>query len=388
VVTHPIAIAGGGIAGLACALALARRGFPSVVLEQAKTLGEAGVGLQVAPNALRVLDALGVGDAAKRHALLIERMLMMDAVSGEAVVDIPCGPAFVRRFGQPYAVAHRADVHGALLEGCRASGKVELRTSSRVLGFSTGNDVRVQLEGEEIRAAALVGADGVHSAVRRQLLADGDPQPAGAMIYRAVIPAADMPRDLQHPWPTLWAGPGTHIIYYPLRDWSTFNFGATLVSSRTDFEDGSEAPLEEALPLFSASCEAPLRALRAARKFRRYVIRHRPPAAKWSAGAVTLAGDAAHPMVQYIAQGAAQALEDALALAYAVEQHPQDLSEAFQHYQRARIVRASRVQISSLMMHHLMHAAGIERLVRNSIFAGRTAEQHYDRLAWLYDGTR
>ena len=379
-----IAIAGGGIGGLACALALARRGFACVVLEQAKSLGEAGVGLQVAPNALRVLDALGVGDAAKRHALLIERMLMMDAVSGEPVIDIPCGEAFARRFGQPYALAHRADVHGALLEGCRASGLVELRTSSRVVGFSAGAQVEVQLERETLRASGLVGADGVHSVVRKHLLADGDPQPAGAMIYRAVIPAADMPRDLQHPWPTLWAGPGTHIIYYPLRDWSTFNFGATLVTGRADFADGSEAPLEEALPLFSASCEAPLRALRAAGRLRRYLIRHRPPAPKWSAGPVTLAGDAAHPMVQYIAQGAAQALEDAFALADAVASVPQDLAEAFHRYERARIVRASRVQISSLMMHHLMHAAGIEREVRNSIFAGRTAEQHYERLAWLY----
>lgn len=288
-----IAIAGGGIGGLA----LARRGFACVVLEQAKSLRE----------------------AAKRHGLVIERMLMMDAVSGEPVVDIPCGDAFVRRFGQPYVVAHRADVHGALLEGCRASGLVELRTSSRVVGFSLRNGVAVHLDGGEVQAAALVGADGVHSAVRKQLLADGDPQPAGAMIYRAVIPAADMPRDLQHPWPTLWVG------------------------SRADFDDGSEAPLEEALPLFSASGETPLCALRAA-----------------------------------------QALEDAAALADAVASSPNDLAEAFQRYERARIVRASRVQISSLMMHHLMHAAGIERLVRNSIFAGRTPEQHYERLAWLY----
>jgi salicylate hydroxylase len=384
-----IAIAGGGIGGLACALALARQGVHSTVLEQARELGEAGVGLQVAPNALRVLDALGVGAAATRHALLIERMAMMDAVTGEPVIDIPCGEAFRRRFGNPYAVAHRADIHGALLDACRASGLVELRTSARVRRFqSSASEVEVELEqGAAVRASALVGADGVHSTVRKQLLGDGDPLPAGAIIYRAVIPAADMPRELQHPWPTLWAGPGTHIIYYPLRDWSTFNFGATLVSERTDFADGSEAPLEEALPLFSASCETPLRALRAANRFRRYIIRHRRPVETWSIGRVTLLGDAAHAMVQYIAQGAAQALEDAQALASAVQLSGADLAEAFQRYQKARIVRASRVQVSSLMMHHLMHAAGIERSVRNSIFAGRSAEQHYDRLEWLYGAT-
>ncbi|HUQ73461.1 MAG TPA: FAD-dependent monooxygenase [Burkholderiales bacterium] len=381
-----IAIAGGGIGGLACALALARRGLHSVVLEQARELGEAGVGLQVAPNALRVLDALGVGAAATRHALLIERIRMMDAVTGEPIVDIPCGEAFIRRFGNPYAVAHRADIHGALLDACRASGLVELRTSARVCAFDdSGSHVQVELEaGGAVHASALVGADGVHSVVRKQLLDDGDPLPAGAIIYRAVIPAADMPRELQHPWPTLWAGPGTHIIYYPLRDWSTFNFGATLVSARTDFADGSEASLEEALPLFGASCEMPLRALRAARRFRRYIIRHRRPVESWTVGRVTLLGDAAHAMVQYIAQGAAQALEDAQALAEALAASPTEPGEAFKRYQEARIVRASRVQVSSLMMHHLIHAGGIERQVRNSLFAGRSAEQHYERLDWLY----
>lgn len=384
----PVAIAGGGIGGLACALALARRGFPSVVLEQAREFGEAGVGLQVAPNALHVLDALGVGEAAKRHALMIERMVMMDGVSGETIVDIPCGEDFARRFGNPYAVAHRADIHGALLDGCSARGDmIELHTNSRVTSYRVdGGAVEVELEnGIRIGAAALVGADGVRSRVRQLVIGDGEPLAAGAIIYRAVIPAADMPHDLQKPWPTLWAGPGTHIIYYPLRDWSMFNFGATVVSGRSDFEDGSEAPLEEVLALCAGNCDTPLRAMRAAQRFRRYLIRHRPPAGNWSDGPVTLLGDAAHPMVQYIAQGAAQALEDALALAAAVAAARGDFAEAFRRYQAVRIVRSARVQVSSLLMHHIYHAAGVERLVRNSVFAGRTPREHYERLAWLYE---
>src|SRR5262245_63567338 len=128
----PVAVAGGGIGGLACALALARHGFQSLVLEQAAEFGEAGVGLQMAPNALSVLDALGVGEAAKKNALLIERLLMMDAVTGEEVVNIPCGDRFRERFGNPYAVAHRADIHGALLDAGRAHELVELHTNARV----------------------------------------------------------------------------------------------------------------------------------------------------------------------------------------------------------------------------------------------------------------
>ena len=133
--TQPIAIAGGGIGGLACALALARKGFRSLVLEQAREFGEVGVGLHVAPNALSVLDALGVGVAAKKNALMIERLLMMDGVTGEEVANIPCDARFERRFGNPYAVAHRAHIHGPLLDACRAHDLIELRTDSRVTDF-------------------------------------------------------------------------------------------------------------------------------------------------------------------------------------------------------------------------------------------------------------
>src|SRR5215831_14507845 len=154
----PVAIAGGGIGGLATALALARHGFRSLVLEQSREFGEVGVGLHVAPNALSVLDALGVGAAAKKNALMIERMLMLDAVTGEEVANIPCAP-FERAFGNPYAVAHRAHIHGPLLDACRASPLIELRTDSRVMGFEPqGSGVAVQMHsGTPIAAAALIG---------------------------------------------------------------------------------------------------------------------------------------------------------------------------------------------------------------------------------------
>lgn len=382
----PVAIAGGGIGGLACALALAQRGFTCVVLEQARELGEAGLGLQVAPNALAVLDALGVGQAAKRNALLIEKLVMMDGVTGEEVASIGCGERFRQRFGNPYAVAHRADIHGTLLEACSAHGLVRLRTQSRVIGFEQLDEgVRIELaSGGHVEAAALIGADGVGSTVRRRLLDDGELSPSGAVIYRSTIPAAEMPKDLQHPFPTFWAGPGWHVIYYPVRDWSMFNFGGTVVTGETTPSAVHDAAPADVLPLFEGACETPLRALRLPRQFRRYPILYREPVESWSKGCVTLLGDAAHPMVQYLAQGAAMALEDALCLAVEAEAHDGRFAAAFRSYQATRIVRTARVQISSLMMDKINHAKGVERLVRNSLFAGRTQEEFYDRIAWLY----
>jgi salicylate hydroxylase len=382
----PVAIAGGGIGGLACALALARHGFRSVVLEQAREFGEVGVGLHVAPNALSVLDALGVGLAAKKNALMIERLQMLDAVSGEMVVDIPCDERFVRRFGNPYAVAHRAHIHGPLLDACRAHDLVELRTDSRVTGFELrGGGVIVQLEsGARVEAAALVGADGVYSAVRKQIVGDGDPLAAGAIIFRATIPAAEMPKDLQRPYPTFWAGPDWHVIYYPISDWSMFNLGCTVLTGDALLREPEEFARDAVLPYFPGGCETPRRVMNIPKTYRRFTIVHREPVDNWTVGAATLLGDSAHPMVQYIAQGAAMALEDAICLAGCAKECGGDFAQAFRRYQEARLVRTARVQISSMMMSKLNHAKGVERKVRNALFEGRSVEEHYERLAWLY----
>ncbi|MET0445005.1 MAG: 3-hydroxybenzoate 6-monooxygenase [Pseudorhodoplanes sp.] len=381
----PIAVAGGGIGGLAAALALAQKGFASEVLEQVAEFGEAGVGLQVAPNALSALDALGVGDPVKRRALLIERMVMFDTITGSEVVNVECGERFRERFGNPYAVAHRADVHGALLEACRAHPLVSLRTHARVTHFEQdGASVRVFLQsGETLDAQALIGADGIRSTVRQACLNDGPPEASGAVIFRAVIPAGEMPKDLQQPYPSFWAGPNSHVIYYPVRDWSLFNFGATVVTGETERDESTDIDPGTVRPLLEAHHATVQRLLRIPKSFRCYVIRHRRPVENWTRGRVTLLGDAAHPMVQYIAQGAAMALEDAVTLA-ACADRADDLAAAMQAYQTIRIVRTARVQISSLMMHYLNHASGVERLVRNSLFEGRSQEDHYERLAWLY----
>jgi salicylate hydroxylase len=264
---------------------------------------------------------------------------------------------------------------------------IELRTNSRVMDFAPeGRGVAAMLEGGgRVAAAALIGADGVYSNVRKRIVGDGDPLPAGAIIFRATIPAAEMPKDLQHPYPTFWAGPGWHMIYYPISDWSMFNLGCTVLTGQDKLSEAEEFAPEVVLPYFLDRCEIPDRVLHIPKSFRRFVIVHREPVDNWCMGAATLLGDAAHPMVQYIAQGAAMALEDAICLAGCADQcGGDDFVQAFQRYQDARIVRTARVQLSSMMMSKLNHAKGVERKVRNSSFEGRTAEQWYDRLAWLY----
>lgn len=381
----PVVVSGGGIGGLACALALAQKGFGVIVCEQAPQFGQVGAGLQVAPNALSVLDALGVGNEVKSQALLVKKMLMMDAISGNPVCSIPCGDEFQSRFGNPYAVAHRADVHGALLRACEAHENVTLKNNFKIVEYKDdGDGVQVRSEaGDVVAAAALVGADGVRSKIRQQMKNDGDPIPVGAVIYRTLVPASAMPRDLQHPFPTLWTGPDAHLIYYPVRDWAQFNVGATVNRSVEDIVEG-EAGLDEALAAFENWNEIPLRVLKLSSTYQRYVIRHRPPTDNWGAGNVVLLGDAAHPMVQYIAQGAAMALEDAVCLASQVDANNGDFSAAYASYQAIRIVRTARVQISSLMLDRIYHVGGVERLVRNSIFEGRSPSDYFDRLSWLF----
>jgi len=379
-------VAGGGIGGLAAALALGLKGFRVLVLEQASQFGEIGAGIQLAPNAWHAIDALGVGAQVKRDAVFIERLLMMDGVSGETVIDIPLDAKFRERYGNPYAVTHRADIHGSLLEGCRAQAAIELRPRARVAGFRIEQaGVSVELEGgERIAGAALVGADGWNSRVREAIVGDGEPPASGHMCYRAVLPAEQMPEDLRWAAATLWAAPNTHIVHYPLRGWKLFNLVATVVRERAALGHNEEAPPEEVLPLFAKNCEKPTSLLRVPRAFRRWMLRFREPVESWTQGPVGLLGDAAHLMLQYMAQGAAMALEDAVCLGACADAADGDFPAAFRRYQATRLVRASRVQVSSRLMGLLYHAEGVERLIRNDIYQGRSPERYYDALDWVF----
>ncbi|MBA3479349.1 MAG: 3-hydroxybenzoate 6-monooxygenase [Lautropia sp.] len=384
----PILIAGGGIGGLACALALSRQGFQVKVLEQASQVGEIGAGIQLGPNAFAAFDALGVGDRARSRAVYTERMVMMDAIDASVVADVPLGEAFRRRFGNPYAVIHRADVHQVLLEGVQETELIEFKTSARVVRLEQ-DEAGVPVfdaGGSAYRGCALIGCDGVKSAVRQQIVGD-DVRVTGHVVYRAVVEADDFPQELRWNYPTIWVGPDCHLVHYPLRGGDQFNLVVTFHSARQEVWGVSDGDQQEVLTHFQGIHPLPHRLLDLPKSWRRWATADREPIARWSFGLATLLGDAAHPMMQYLAQGACMALEDAVTLGAAIEAQDGDLAAAFARYEHLRVTRTARMVLSTREMGRIYHAKGVERLVRNSLWTGRTPERYYDALEWIYGWT-
>ena len=376
---------GGGIGGMAAALALARLGMRIELLEQSARIGEIGAGLQLAPNAFAALDALGIGAEVRHGAVFTERLVLMDAVDCSEVASVPVGEAFRRRFGNPYAVTHRADLHEAIHAAVQRHPLIRLHTSAHVSALELGADAVAArtTDGRVFRADGLVGCDGVKSVVRERVVGDGV-RVTGHVVYRAVVPTPAMPADLRWNAPVVWGGPNCHLVHYPLRGGDQYNLVLTFHSREREewgVRDGSK---DEVLSYFQGVHARPRQLLDLPTSWRRWATADREPVARWSAGRATLLGDAAHPMMQYLAQGACMALEDAVALGAAVRHCDYDLPAAFRLYEQARATRAARVVLMVREMGRIYHASGVERLVRNDLWKGRSAERFYDSLEWLY----
>lgn len=383
-----IIVAGGGIGGLSAALGLATRGCRVTVLEQADAFGEIGAGIQIGPNAFHAMDWLGVGEAARRKAVYIDKLVMMDGMSGEEIAHIPVDEPFRKRFRNPYAVIHRADLHGVLLDACRARSDIALVTRARVVGYANdraGASVRTE-KGDTFAGDAVIGCDGIRSRIREQVTGGDAIRLSGHVAYRAVLPIEKMPEDLRWNAATLWAGPKCHMVHYPLQGWKTFNLVATF-QTEVDAVGVSEAGTrEEILSRFGNVVQRARKLLEVPTEWRRWVLGDREPIENWTDGRVTLLGDAAHPTHQYFAQGACMAMEDAVCLADKFDKTNGDLDAAFQAYQHDRIIRAYRVVLSSRMLGRVYHAEGVERKIRNSVLGAKTPEEFYNGLQWLYGG--
>jgi len=383
----PIVIAGGGLGGLAAALGLARKGRQTVVLEQAPQFAEIGAGIQLAPNAFHAFDTLGIGEVARRVAVLVDELVLMDAVAGERIIGIPVGEAFRNRFGNPYAVVHRADLHEALVEACRATGLVGLRVRARVDRYEQdANGVTVILQsGEHLSGCALIGADGLRSHIRRQVVGDGEPIVSGHTSFRSLIPTERMPPDLRWNAATLWAGPKCHLVHYPLKGGKVFNLVVTAHNNAQEAVAGVPVAKEQVHSSFPHICPRARQIIEHGQNWRRWVLCDREPVSNWVDHRVALLGDAAHPMLQYFAQGACMALEDAACLGQAVEAHGHDLQQALRMYNCLRAPRTGRVQISSRLIGELIyHASDAKAEVRNAALRANSADDFYDGLEWLY----
>ena len=381
----PVIVAGGGIGGLAAALALTRRGFRVKVLEQSPRLGEIGAGIQLGPNAFSAFDALGVGERARARAVYTDEMLMHDALDETLVARVPTGQAFRDRFGNPYAVIHRADVHTSLLEGAQEAGTIEIATSTTVQRVDQENGTVVvhDAQGGTHRGLALIGADGVKSAVRRQYVGD-EARVSGHVVYRAVVDRNDFPVNLQWNAASIWVGPNCHLVHYPLRGGEQYNVVVTFHSRQQEEWGVREGSRDEVLGYFEGICAKARQLIELPKDWKRWATADREPIGQWVYGRAALLGDAAHPMLQYLAQGACMALEDAVTLGEALRVNDDDLSSAFELYQRSRVARTARVLLSSREMGRIYHARDVERLVRNDLWKGRTPERFYDALEWLY----
>ena len=387
-------VAGGGIGGLSAALGLALRGIQVTVLEQAHQFGEIGAGIQIGPNAFHAMDYLGVGEAARAKAVYIDKLVMMDGASGEQIAQIPVDAPFRERFRNPYAVIHRADLHGVLLDACRANDLITLITNQRALSYgqdASGAWVKTE-SGDEFRGDAVIGCDGVRSKIREQLTGGDDLRLSGHVAYRAVLPIEKMPEDLRWNAATLWAGPKCHLVHYPLQGWKTFNIVATFQTDVSNVGTNEPGTPEEVLSRFGKVVPKARKILETPTEWRRWVLGDRDPIENWTDGRVTLLGDAAHPTHQYFAQGACMAMEDAVCLSdrlskYANSIYGSDLNAAFLSYQEERIIRAYRVVLSSRELGRLYHAEGVFRKIRNDVMSKKTAEDYYNGLQWLYGGT-
>jgi len=383
----PVLVSGGGIGGLAAALALVRQGFQVQVFEQSAEIGEIGAGIQLGPNAFHAFDALGVGDKARGRAVYTDYMVMHDALDETLVGRIETGEAFRKRFGNPYAVIHRVDIHSSLLEGAVETGRVEFFTSTRIEKIeqdeAAGTVTAIDQNGKRWTGQALIGADGGKSVVRAQYVND-PPRVTGHVVYRAVVEKADFPDDLKWNAASLWAGPKCHLVHYPLRGGEQYNVVVTFHSRQPEQWGVTDGSKEEVESYFQGICPKARQLIELPKSWRRWATADKEPIGTWVFGRATILGDAAHPTTQYMAQGACMAMEDAVTLGEALRVTNKDWDAALALYQKNRVTRTARIVLSGREMGRLYHAAGVERLVRNSLWKGRSQERFYDAMEWLY----
>ncbi|GEO25348.1 3-hydroxybenzoate 6-hydroxylase [Alicyclobacillus acidoterrestris] len=382
-----ILVIGGGIGGLAAALSIARTGQSVCVLEQAPEFSEIGAGLQLGPNAIAVLDNLGLYDEIKKYAVFPERLVLMDAIRERELSALDLTKEFLHRYGYPYAVMHRSDLHAVLANACRQEENMLLITDKKVVNMhDLGSEVEVQCQdGSTYMANAVIGADGLWSTTRKRLVED-EPIPDGFVAYRGAVPLSGMNAHARLEDVVMWIGPDMHFVQYSVRGNELYNQVAVFKSKR--YHEGVEdwGGPDELDAHYQICCPTIQKAMEYIHRDKHWKMFDREPIDNWTMGRISLLGDAAHPMYQYMAQGACQAIEDAECLGRMFEKYGDDIQHVFAEYQNERIPRTARVQRSVRTWGHIIHASDPTTVLLRNTILERRASSDLSFVEWIYGG--
>lgn len=379
-----VIVAGGGLAGVACSVVFARMGFSVTLLERAQDFGEVGAGIQLAPNATRLLRHWGVLDTVLETSVQPKRMVIRDGLSGEELASQDLFGHYRDYHGAPYIVAHRADAHRVLVRECERLG-VEMLTGVEVTGTTTvGKRVNTHTSAGVFDAAVCIGADGVKSVLRSQIVTD-KPIFSGFVAYRGTVETSEVGRPIVDEV-EVHVGPDNHMVQYPLRGGALLNTVAVIKTQPGNDGSASEPSREELVASYPGAVDRVLESLDFLGHGFRWPMFDRDPIAHWRDGRMVLIGDAAHPMLQYLAQGAAQALEDAGAFGRIVEElggKAVDWDKAIDRYVAERAPRTARVQTSARLWGESWHVQGTGRKLRNMLYQTRY-QNDFTYSDWLW----
>jgi len=386
-----IIVAGAGIGGLTTALALARRGLPVAIYEQAGKLLETGAGIQLSPNASRILIELGLEERLRPLAVAPDMLTIRNARTGDEISRMILGDGIARQYGAPYWSMHRCDLQSVLHEAVMAHPDIALHLGARVEGAAAherGVTTQVR-EGQHLRdvtGPALIGCDGVWSQVRRALGEPGTPRFSGRAAFRATVPAASMPKIFRAPAVTLWLGRNAHLVHYPVRAGALVNIVAIAHDGWRSEGWSTPANPADVLALFAAPFwgEAARAVLRTPQSWLKWALMEHPPLQRWGRDGMTLLGDAAHPMLPFLAQGAAMAIEDGAVLADCLARNRNDIPAALRDYENQRRARTARVQHSARFTGDIYELQGPVALARNLVIGGLGGTWLRTRHDWLY----
>jgi 2-polyprenyl-6-methoxyphenol hydroxylase-like FAD-dependent oxidoreductase len=379
-------IVGGGIGGLTTALALARTGMSATVLERSAFADETGAGIQLGPNATRALAELGVLDAITATAFKPDVLRLFDGLSGTSLATVHLGRVAEARYGAPYLTLHRADLHASLLASCRAEGAIELRSGFEVTEAETlAEPVTVHdADGTPVEGSILVAADGLWSRLRDRIAPDAYLHFSGATAWRALLPRSEAPAPFAAPDVGLWLGPHAHLVHYPVRSGNDLNIVAVVEGGSAEQGWSRRAEPDLLLPGFQRWAQPAKALLETVETWRCWSLFRLRPLPRWTDGRMALLGDAAHPVLPYLAQGAALAIEDAITLAASLKASGGDPASAFPRYQSLRMDRAGRVQAQAARFGRIYHLRGPAAFARNFLLGRRRPESLLQSFDWLY----